>query len=104
MAKLTFPGGIQLSGEKQLTKDAPLINLFPEEELVFPLSQHIGEPAVPAVQEGDYVRMGQIIAHADGRLSAPIHAPVSGQITAVEDRLTADGKYENSIVLENRLP
>ena len=31
MAKLTFPGGIQLSGEKQLTKDAPFINLFPKD-------------------------------------------------------------------------
>ena len=101
MAKLTFPGGIQLSGEKQLTKDAPFINLFPEGELVFPLSQHIGEPAVPVVKEGDFVRMGQVIARADGRLSAPIHAPVSGQITAVEDRLTADGTQARSIVLEN---
>ena len=101
MAKLTFPGGIQLNGEKQLTKDAPFINLFPEGELVFPLSQHIGEPAVPVVKEGDFVRMGQVIARADGRLSAPIHAPVSGQITAVEDRLTADGTQARSIVLEN---
>ena len=101
MAKLTFPGGIQLSSEKELTKDASFINLFPEGELVFPLSQHIGEPAIPVVKEGDFVRMGQVIARADGRLSAPIHAPVSGQITAVEDRLTADGTQARSIVLEN---
>ena len=66
MAKLTFPGGIQLNGEKQLTKDAPFINLFPEGELVFPLSQHIGEPAVPVVKEGDFVRMGQVIARNPG--------------------------------------
>ena len=62
MAKLTFPGGIQLSGEKQLTKDAPFINLFPEGELVFPLSQHIGEPAVPVVRMLWYLPLALVAA------------------------------------------
>lgn len=34
--------------------------------MVYPLSQHIGAPAVPVVAKGDYVLAGQLIAEAGG--------------------------------------
>ena len=50
---------------------------FPKGELVFHLNQHIGKPAKPLVQKGDSVLAGQIIAEADGFVSANIISSVS---------------------------
>lgn len=47
------------------------------------LKQHIGQPAVPVVREGDRVCRGQLIAAADG-LGADLHASVSGTVSAVD--------------------
>ena len=73
MAKLTFNGGIHPYDGKDLTKDFPIVNILPKEELVYPLSQHIGAPATPIVNKGDRVLRGQKIAEATGFISAPIH-------------------------------
>ena len=55
-------------------------------QLVLPLQQHIGAPAKPIVQVGERVLKGQMIACADGAVSAAIHAPTSGAILAIEPR------------------
>ncbi|MFA7606493.1 MAG: electron transport complex subunit RsxC [Rhodocyclaceae bacterium] len=52
-------------------------------QLRLPLSQHIGAPARPVVQAGDRVLRGQLLAEAQGNISAPIHAPTSGLITGI---------------------
>lgn len=54
------------------------------ESVNVPLSQHIGAPAVARVAKGDTVKVGQLIAEAVGFMSADIHAPVSGVVTAVD--------------------
>ena len=43
----TFNGGIHPDDAKSATNTKEIINLEAPEELVFPLSQHIGAPAVP---------------------------------------------------------
>lgn len=46
-------------------------------------SQHVGAPAVPVVSTGDRVTAGQLIGKVpDGALGAPIHASVSGTVSA----------------------
>lgn len=47
------------------------------------LSQHIGKPSVPLVKAGETVTAGQMIAKADAGISAALHTPVSGKVTAV---------------------
>jgi len=54
--------------------------------LVLPLLQHIGEPAQSLVRPGDRVGKGQMIASPVGHVSAPVHAPSSGTVSAVENR------------------
>lgn len=49
-----------------------------------PMSQHIGAPSVPAVNVGDTVTEGQLIANAGSGLSVPQYASISGKITAVD--------------------
>ena len=54
MGKCTFKGGIHPYDGKELSKDKPIKELFPAVgEMVFPLSQHIGAPAVPVVAKVD---------------------------------------------------
>ncbi len=50
------------------------------------LSQHIGAPAVAAVEKGAAVRAGQCIAQPAGGLSVAIHSPVDGTVQEVTDR------------------
>lgn len=101
MARFTFNGGVHPYDGKELSKDKPIKTIMPTGELAYPLSQHIGAPAVPVVKEGDHVLLGQMIAEAGGFVSAPIHASVSGRVKGIESRLTVSGSMAPSIVIEN---
>lgn len=101
MAKLTFMGGIHPYDGKDLSKDKPIKAILPKGELVYPVSQHIGAPAVPVVAKGDHVLTGQKIAEAGGFVSAPIYATVSGTVKVIEPRRTVTGDMVQSIVVEN---
>ena len=76
---------VRLEARLGLTKyetKAPLDdNIRPVTKVRVPLSQHIGAPAICAVQKGDQVSLGQLIAHPAEGLSVPIHASLPGTIT-----------------------
>ena len=101
MGVLTFKGGIHPFDGKRLSRDCPIEKYVPKGEMVYPLSQHIGAPAVPLVKKGDRVLAGQKIAQAGGFVSAAIHASVSGVVKGIEKRLTATGSMVDAILLEN---
>lgn len=101
MGKSTFKGGTHPYEGKELSMDSPIEVVMPGEELVFPMSQHIGAPATPAVSVGDTVKMGQIIGEASGFISANIVSSVSGKVTKIEPRLTGSGAKANCVVIEN---
>lgn len=100
-ARGTFTGGIHPYDGKDLSKDKPIKDVLPKGDLVYPLSQHIGAPAVPVVKKGDHVLTGQKIADAAGFVSAPIYATVSGTVKAIEKRRVTVGDNVNAIVIEN---
>jgi len=98
-----FPGGVHPPDNKhQSTQHAIKTAPIPS-QLVLPLSQHAGQPAKPVVETGEYVLKGQLIASAEGFVSAAIHAPTSGKISAIEKRPVADpsGLPEMCIVLQS---
>lgn len=101
MAKLTFRGGVHPYDGKDLSKDKPMKEIIPRGEMVYPLSQHIGAPAVPKVAKGDHVLAGQKIADAGGFVSAPVYATVSGTVKAIEPRRVVTGDMVNSIIVDN---
>jgi len=70
----TFKGGIHPDDSKEATNKKEIVNLESPDTLIFPLSQHIGAPAVPCVSVGDEVYLGQKIAEASGFVSANIHS------------------------------
>jgi len=84
-----FHGGIHPPENKQQSVQTRIRDAGVPAELVIPLSQHIGAPSNPVVSVGDHVLKGQVIAQALGFVSVPKHAPSSGTITAIEDRLIA---------------
>ena len=100
-ARGTFTGGIHPYDGKDLSKDKPIKDILPKGDLVYPLSQHIGAPAVPIVKKGDHVLTGPKIAEAAGFVSAPIYATVSGTVKAIEPRRVTVGDSVNAIVIEN---
>lgn len=101
MAQFTFNGGIHPYDGKDLSKDKPMIEFLPTGEMVYPVSQHIGAPAVPIVQKGDLVLAGQKIAEAGGFVSAAVYATVAGTVKGIEKRRVPTGDMVNAIIVEN---
>lgn len=101
MFNKTFTGGVHPEDGKALARDVPFRPCPPGEELILPLNQHIGKPAKPVVQKGDAVLAGQLIAAADGFVSANIASSVSGTVKAVENRRNVLGVPVLSVVIEN---
>lgn len=98
-----FHGGIHMPDHKAESTTRPIAALQVPRELVLPLQQHIGAPAHPVVAVGYRVLKGQLVAAAGGHVSAPLHAPTSGVVTAIEERPVphASGLSAMSIVIES---
>ncbi|MDD5248201.1 MAG: electron transport complex subunit RsxC [Rhodocyclaceae bacterium] len=75
--------GVHPDDHKRPAADAPLRVLPLPAKLYLPLQQHVGGAARPIVLVGQQVLKGQLIAEAQGRISAPIHAPTSGTVAAI---------------------
>ena len=101
MGLLTFKGGIHPDDGKRFSKDQPIKALLPTGDLIYPLSQHIGAPAVPVVKKGDQVLKGQMIAEAGGFVSAPVYSSVSGKVKALEKHFNPTGTKVDCIVIQN---
>jgi electron transport complex protein RnfC len=80
-----FRGGIHPATRKDAAA-RPIESLPIPARLYVPLQQHIGTPAVPVVRPGQRVAKGDLLGRADGLVSAPVHAPTSGQITGIRER------------------
>ena len=87
------PGGIHPQENKTQSMSEALVQCPLAPEYILPLNQHIGAPSSPRVSVGQSVKKYQLIADAEGVFSAALHAPTSGIISAIEDRLIAHGLY-----------
>lgn len=97
-----IPGGIHPPENKEQSLRLPLGSIPMPPQLVVAVNQHIGEPAKPIVQVGERVLTGQLIAAANGVFSANIHAPSSGTVAAIEDRILThpSGMSDTCIVID----
>ncbi len=75
--------GVHPDDHKRPGADAPVRRLPLPRRLYVPLQQHVGQPARPIVLVGQSVRRGELIAEANGRVSAPVHASAAGRIVAI---------------------
>ena len=77
-------GGLRLAANKAESTAMSIQEVPVPEQLVLPIAQHVGEPAHPVVGIGEHVFKGQLLAESYRSLSAPIHAPSSGKVVAIE--------------------
>ena len=94
-------GGAHVPHYKSFTEDKPITRMDAPDEVVIPLSQHLGAPNEPLVKVGDKVEVGQKIGEVDEFISAPVHASISGTVTAIEPRPAYTGGEIMSIVIKN---
>lgn len=80
-------GGVHPPENKTQSTQTCIASIPLPNEIILPLNQHIGAPSLPSCDVGQHVLKGQLIANAQGFVSAPVHASTSGTITAIEDRL-----------------
>ncbi|MBR6568118.1 MAG: electron transport complex subunit RsxC [Clostridia bacterium] len=93
-------GGVAVAHNKN-TADMPVERLPVPDKVVLSMQQHIGVPCTPVVKVGDEVAVGQVIGDSDKFISAPIHATVSGKVTAVGDIKLANGIITKGITIES---
>lgn len=92
--------GIRVPHRKHTADCTP--QRLPLPELVtIPMSMHIGKPAKPVVKVGETVKVGQLIAEADGFISAPIHSSVSGKIKKLDELTMSNGMKTTAVVIES---
>ncbi len=98
--KRLFFGGIHPKYNKEMSTRVTTFHTITPKQVVIPLQQHIGAPCQSLVQVGDHVLRGQKIGDGEG-LCVPVHASVSGIVTAIEPRPHTSGRMVNAIVIEN---
>lgn len=88
LAKLfKFNGGVHPPENKLQSCASPIRPLPLPARLVLPLRQHVGNLPKLRTAVGERVLKGQLLAEAEGTISAAVHAPTSGTITSIGDAL-----------------
>lgn len=65
------------------------------------MSMHIGAPAEPVVKPGDYVKVGQMVGSAVGKVSSSVYSGVSGKVKKIDETITVNGAYIRNVVIES---
>lgn len=94
-------GGVRPPASKTASlsaiEDAPV-----PKKVVLHLRQHKGTPSVPSVKAGELVCAGQVIAAADGHVSLPLHASISGKVSGITKWYhPVTGRPEDAIIIES---
>lgn len=91
--------GIKVPHKKHTAGSVPERIAVPK-LVTIPMSMHIGRPAKPVVKRGDEVKVGQLIAEADGYISSPVHSSVSGKVQKIDEMTTAMGSKVPVVIIE----
>lgn len=101
LLKSTFKlGGIHPPENKKFSEGKSIADIELPESIFINLNQHLGKKAKAVIEKGQEVTAGDIIGEADGFLSAVVHTPVSGKVKKVEQKLTAQGMVEETIIID----
>lgn len=92
-------GGVHPPGNKT-TAGKPIVRMALPRKAVVALAQNIGATPVEIVKKGEKVSRGQLVADSGAFMSAPLHAPISGTVTGIEDIKDAAGVARRSIIIE----
>lgn len=68
-------------------------------QVIIPLSQHIGAPCQPVVKKGEYVKVGTLIGKSTGFVSAGVHSSVSGTVVKIDKAMDAGGYKRDAVII-----
>ncbi len=91
-------GGVKVAHHKN-TADFEVVRMPEPKQVILPMQQHIGAPCKPTVKVGDTVAVGQVIGDSESPVSAPIHASVSGTVTAIGNVKLANGAMVEGVTI-----
>lgn len=93
-------GGANIPHKKSTAQTESTI-MPPPSQVVLPMQQHVGAPCTPLIKVGDFVFVGQKIADSSAFVSAPIHASVSGKVSAIKKVMLPGGQYTDAVVIDS---
>ncbi len=93
-------GGVKVAHHKN-TAELEVVRMPEPKQVILPMQQHIGAPCTPTVKVGDTVAVGQVIGNSDAFVSAPIHASVSGKVTAIGNVKLPGGAMAQGVTIES---
>lgn len=93
-------GGVKVAHHKN-TAELEVVRMPEPKQVILPMQQHIGAPCTPTVKVGDTVKVGQVIGDSDKYVSAPIHASVSGTVTAIGNVKLPGGAMVQGVTIES---
>lgn len=98
--KKTFSIGGVHPRDYKISADSAIEDFPVLERAYISMNQHLGAPAEPIVQKGDYVKVGQLIAKPTGFVSTCIHSSVSGTVASVEPYADLAGNPVMTVIID----
>jgi len=95
-----FKGGIHPNYFKIAASGAAIRSIPVPPHLFVPMQQHLGAAAKVLVKQGDHVKRNQLIGEQNGHISAPVHAPLAGKVSAIVSVPTAAGRMSQAVIIE----
>ena len=74
---------------------------YVSDTVVISMAMNIGAPAKPCVKKGDHVDIGQVIGEAQGFMSVPVHASVSGEVVSVDSIPSLGAGNVQAVTIKN---
>lgn len=99
MVSKTFHGGVHPPEQKTQTEHLAFELMPAPQQIIIPLVQHLGKQASALVKKGSTVIKGQLIAEADGFISAPVHSSVCGTVASIGKEVNSSGFPKDSIII-----
>ena len=99
MTFLIGPMQHHIAGHKDLTENKDILKVDSDEVAI---SLTIGShTATPLVQVGDHVKIGQLIGKREDKFYVPVFSSVSGEVVAIEKRMSARLAPAEHIIIKN---
>jgi len=97
-----FTGDVlNFSKRSPFVKEVMFERIYPS-KIILPMKMHYGVPAIPTVEVGDYVRIGQCVGVPEkGTFSLPVHSGISGKVTDISEIRLPNGILTPAITIMN---
>lgn len=93
-------GGARVPHRKN-TSDMQSVIMPSPEEVIIPMTQHIGAPCKVQTAVGEQVYVGTVIGDSDAFVCAPIHSSVSGVVKSITKITMPSGAQVDAVVIES---